>query len=182
MRLIIFRHGETDGNVKNIVQGAGVDCPLNEHGKRQAAVLRDELAAKDLPVIYCSRMCRAHETAEIVALSNNAPVIELDGLEEVHYGIAEGMPSEKAHVEFAAVFEAINDKNNPQRFDVAIPGAETVRESTERGLKALARIKEICPYEMAGVATHGALMFNLYYHFFKLERRFANCEYFELEI
>ena len=41
MKLIIFRHGETDGNVRNIVQGAGIDCPLNETGKKQAALLRD---------------------------------------------------------------------------------------------------------------------------------------------
>ena len=91
MKLIIFRHGETDGNVRNIVQGAGIDCPLNETGKKQAALLRDRLASEKLPAIYCSHLCRARETAEIVASSNHAPVIERDGLEEVHYGIAEGM-------------------------------------------------------------------------------------------
>ena len=122
MKLIIFRHGETDGNVKNIVQGAGIDCPLNETGKKQAALLRDKLASEKLPAIYCSHLCRARETAEIVASSNYAPVIERDGLEEVHYGIAEGMLSAEAHVKFAAVLEAINDKSNPDRFDVSIPG------------------------------------------------------------
>ena len=181
MKLVIFRHGETDGNVRNIVQGAGIDCPLNETGKKQAALLRDRLASEKLPAIYCSHLCRARETAEIVASSNHAPVIERDGLEEVHYGIAEGMLSAEAHVKFAAVLEAINDKSNPNRFDVSIPGAETIRSSTERGLKALMKIKADCPYPVAGVATHGALMFNLYYHFFKAERRFANCEYFEVE-
>ena len=49
-------------------------------------------------------------------------------------------------------------------------------------MKALMKIKADCPYPVVGVATHGALMFNLYYHFFKAERRFANCEYFEVEI
>lgn len=167
MKLVIFRHGETDGNVRNIVQGAGIDCPLNETGKKQAALLRDRLASEKLPAIYCSHLCRARETAEIVASSNHAPVIERDGLEEVHYGIAEGMLSAEAHVKFAAVLEAINDKSNPNRFDVSIPGAETIRSSTERGLKALMKIKADCPYPVAGVATHGALMFNLYYHFSK---------------
>ena len=182
MKLIIFRHGETDGNVKNIVQGAGIDCPLNETGKKQAALLRDRLASEKLPAVYCSHLCRARETAEIVASSNHAPVIERDGLEEAHYGIAEGMLSAEAHVKFAAVLEAINDKSPPDRFDVSIPGAETIRGSTERGLNALMKIKADCPYPVAGVATHGALMFNLYYHFFKTERRFANCEYFEVEV
>ena len=36
MKLYIFRHGQTDGNVRNIVQGAGVDIELNETGRRQA--------------------------------------------------------------------------------------------------------------------------------------------------
>lgn len=182
MKLIIFRHGETDGNVKNIVQGAGVDCPLNEHGKMQAAELRDKLAELNLPAIYCSHMTRAKQTAQIVAEANNAKVIEQEGLEEVHYGIAEGMLSAEAHIKFADIFKAIKDENNPNRFDVSIPGAESVRQSTERGLKALNEIKKNCAYDIVGVATHGALMYNLYYHYFGTEHRFANCEYFELEI
>ena len=32
MLLYLCRHGETDGNVNQIVQGAGVDMPLNEKG------------------------------------------------------------------------------------------------------------------------------------------------------
>ena len=30
MKLLIIRHGQTDGNVKGLVQGAGLDLPLNE--------------------------------------------------------------------------------------------------------------------------------------------------------
>lgn len=30
MKLYIFRHGQTDGNVRNIVQGAGVDIELTK--------------------------------------------------------------------------------------------------------------------------------------------------------
>lgn len=182
MKLIIFRHGETDGNVKNIVQGAGVDCPLNEHGKSQAAELRDKLAELKLPVIYCSKMTRAKQTAQIVAEANNSKVIVQDGLEEVHFGVAEGMPSAEAHIKYAEIFNTINEMPNPNHLDVAIPGGETVRQSTERGLKALNEIKKNCTYDMVGVATHGALMYNLYYHYFGTEHRFANCEYFELEI
>ena len=83
MLFYIFRHGETDGNVKNIVQGSGIDIPLNEHGKEQAAALRDIFADLDFSTIYSSRMIRARQTAEIVASGQGATVISLDGLEEV---------------------------------------------------------------------------------------------------
>lgn len=67
MKLYIFRHGQTDGNVRNIVQGAGVDIELNETGRRQAERLTAELKGEGLDVIYASPMKRADETARIVA-------------------------------------------------------------------------------------------------------------------
>lgn len=182
MKLIIFRHGQTDGNVKNIVQGAGVDCPLNETGMKQAETLKEKLSGCNLRHIYSSKLTRALQTAAIVASSNNAAIIPLDGLEEVHYGEAEGMLSEEAHKKYAYVFDIIRDKNNPAWLDTSIPGAETIRISTERGLNALYKIKEECADNVVGVACHGALMFNLFRHFFEEEHRFDNCEYFEVEI
>ena len=96
MLFYIFRHGETEGNVKNLVQGAGLDLPLNEKGKDQAAVLGQTLAVLKFPVIYSSQMIRAIETAEIVASYVGAEVESVSGLEEVHFGEAEGMLSEEA--------------------------------------------------------------------------------------
>ena len=56
------------------------------------------------------------------------------------------------------------------------------RQSTERGMKALREIAARADVPVVGVVTHGALMFNLYYHVFKQARRFDNCEFFELEL
>ena len=96
MKLYIFRHGQTDGNVRNIVQGAGVDIELNETGRRQAERLAAELKGEGLDVIYASPMKRADETARIVAAAAGVPVIPMPGLEEVHFGEAEGMLSDEA--------------------------------------------------------------------------------------
>lgn len=182
MKLYIFRHGQTDGNVRNIVQGAGIDLPLNETGKVQAENLKASLAKENLPVIYCSKMQRAQNTAQIVASSNGAAVVPIDGLEEVHFGEAEGMLSADAHVKYADIFAIIHDPDNPLHNDIGIPGSETVRQSTERGIKALEHIRDNCRFDKAGVASHGALMFNLYKHYFGEEHRFENCEYFILDI
>ena len=52
MKLLIIRHGQTDGNVKGLVQGAGLDLPLNETGRAQAAAAAEKLLSLHLPVIY----------------------------------------------------------------------------------------------------------------------------------
>ena len=42
-----IRHGQTDLNLKGIVQGRGVDSPLNDNGFKQAQAFYD--AYKDIP-------------------------------------------------------------------------------------------------------------------------------------
>lgn len=182
MLFYIFRHGETEGNVKNLVQGAGLDLPLNENGKDQASVLGQTLAVLKFPVIYSSQMIRAIETAEIVASYVGAEVESVSGLEEVHFGEAEGMLSEEAHAKYGDLFEIINDEGHPQYFDAKLPGGESIRESINRSVKALEKIKSKAEGNRVAVATHGALMHNIYQHYFGLRRRFANCEYFVIDI
>ena len=179
MLFYIFRHGETDGNVKNIVQGAGVDMPLNEHGKEQAAALRDIFADLDFSTIYSSRMTRARQTAEIVASGKRVEVVA--GLEEIHFGDAEGMLSEDAHEKYADIFKVIRDIKHPEFRYAHIPNAESVQDSLDRAYKALDYIKSIEKGSRAVVASHGGLMYNLYLDRFGLRHPFANCEYFVME-
>lgn len=184
MKLYIFRHGQTNGNVNNIVQGAGVDIELNDTGRTQAKDLAEKMKNEQLEVIYASQMKRAQETAQIVS-RGEIPVMVIPGLEEVHFGEAEGMYSEEAHQRYADIFNIIHNTSAPNWMDVCVPGGESVRESLERGKKTLERIisesKEY-GYDKIGVATHGALMFNLYQDMFGKEYKFANCEYFVIEI
>lgn len=181
MLFYIFRHGETDGNLKQIVQGASIDLPLNEHGKEQAAALRDIFVDLDFSTIYCSRMTRARQTAEIVASGRGAKVITLNGLEEIHFGDAEGMLSAEAHIKYADVFNIVNDIYNPEFKHVKIPHGESVQDSLNRAYKALDYIKSVETGSRAVVASHGALMYNLYLDRFGLRHPFSNCEYFVME-
>ena len=67
MKIIFFRHGETDSNVKEIMQGAGVDTPLNVKGIKQAQELADKVKGLGLEKIYSSTLTRAIQTATLVA-------------------------------------------------------------------------------------------------------------------
>jgi broad specificity phosphatase PhoE len=66
--VLLARHGETDDNVAPLRFQGFTDTPLNDIGRRQAAELADEVAARAEPVgsLWSSDLSRARETAEIV--------------------------------------------------------------------------------------------------------------------
>ncbi len=182
MKLIIIRHGQTDANAQHLVQGASLDFPLNLAGRRQAEAAAERLLPFALPVIYCSTMLRARQTAEVIGGRLGCPVVETPGLEEVHFGEAEGMLSAEARRRYKDVFDRIDCQCEPDWRQVHVPGGESINQSTARALRALENIARTSAFPLAGVVTHGSLMFNLYYHFFGQSRRFDNCEFFETEL
>lgn len=182
MKVIIIRHGQTDDNINNIVQGSGGNSPINEIGKKQTFEAAKKLKEFNLSIIYCSKMLRAYQTAEIIAAQTKCLLKPIDGLEEVHFGEAEGMIVDEAHKKYADIFEIINNKDNPKCFDVSIPKGETVRQSLLRGIGTLQKIINNENNSVIGIVTHGGIMFNLYEHFFDKQRVFANCEFFEIEL
>ena len=65
MQIYLIRHGETDWNKANRIQGQ-VDIPLNDYGIRLAEETAEAL--KDVPfeAIFCSPYDRARKTADII--------------------------------------------------------------------------------------------------------------------
>ncbi|MDK6241920.1 phosphoglycerate mutase family protein, partial [Winkia sp. UMB10116] len=61
--LYLMRHGETEFNLENRVQG-WCDSPLTEKGIRQAELARDMLREREITFThgYCSPLDRARET------------------------------------------------------------------------------------------------------------------------
>jgi broad specificity phosphatase PhoE len=64
MKLIIVRHGETEENVKKIIQGKG-NNRLTEKGKKQAKEVGKQLKSKyKIDMVFCSPLKRCQETLE----------------------------------------------------------------------------------------------------------------------
>lgn len=92
MRLELIRHGQTDWNSQDKLQGSS-DVPLNEHGRQQAhdaaALLASEGVAWD--AIVSSPLGRARETAQIIAADLGIELGEAyDELIERDYASREG--------------------------------------------------------------------------------------------
>lgn len=93
MDILFVRHGESEANAEGIMQGS-LDSPLSERGREQARVLGSWLRARDLEfeMAYCSPLCRAKETAEILcaSLERSAPEVRPD-LAEISSGDLQGL-------------------------------------------------------------------------------------------
>lgn len=90
MELYVIRHGETDWNVQQRLQGRE-DVPLNETGRAQAAECGRALSALIFSMIYTSPLSRARETAETIARWQDCGVTVDPGLIERDYGRLSGL-------------------------------------------------------------------------------------------
>lgn len=88
--LYIMRHGKTDWNALHKIQGR-TDIPLNEEGRRMAEAAGKQYQGVNFDVCYCSPLVRAKETAEIFLKGRKIPIIIDKRLEEMSFGIYEGI-------------------------------------------------------------------------------------------
>lgn len=65
MKITIVRHGQTDFNFENKIQGS-TNNYLNDEGRRQCKILRDKLSDKHFDYCYMSPLLRTVETAMIL--------------------------------------------------------------------------------------------------------------------
>lgn len=91
MYIYIIRHGETDMNVKGVLQGV-LDEPLNQAGRDLAAITAQAMGKIHFDECFSSPLVRAKETAEIVLkeTGNDIPVQIDERIQEMNFGEAEG--------------------------------------------------------------------------------------------
>lgn len=98
MKLYFIRHGETVWNTQAKLQGKS-DIPLNEKGVVLARVTGEALADVPFAAIYSSPLKRALQTAQLVAGDRDVPIVTDRRLEEIGFGIWEGLSCHKDHYE-----------------------------------------------------------------------------------
>ncbi len=145
--LIAVRHGETDWNRQNLLQGHA-DIPLNETGRLQAEQLARKIASHPIDAVITSDLYRAHETAQIIQANRKAVVpIETDHrLREYSFGELEGESVSQLHAR----------SSEHQRLQVESDGE--VEERLTALLESLARREETSFL----LSTHGMIVLRLY--------------------
>ena len=89
IRVVLWRHGQTDWNVENRFQGHS-DIPLNKVGEYQVTQAAEVLAGLKPNRIISSDLIRAQSTAAALANLTNLKVEINSGLRETNGGLWEG--------------------------------------------------------------------------------------------
>lgn len=154
--LYFCRHGETEFNKRGIVQGRGVDVPLNATGISQARALGKRLDRYDVSAVYASTLLRARQTASIVSdvIGVNS-VYFLRDLEEMSWGIKEGLPPTP---ELKQSFIQLISEWQSGNFEYAIPGGESVLDVKSRALRVMAYLVEKHRGQHTIIIAHGRLL------------------------
>ena len=146
-----IRHGQTDLNLKGIVQGRGVNSPLNATGRTQAKAFFD--AYKEVPFdkVYISTLLRTEQTvADFIDLG--IPVEQLVGLDEISWGDYEGKVQGSAIMDG---FGKVVDEWRSGNLDFRITNGESPNEVVKRQKEAIAHMLEQQDEHTVLVCLHG---------------------------
>ncbi|MEH6308417.1 histidine phosphatase family protein [Olivibacter sp. CPCC 100613] len=150
----IIRHGETDLNKQGIVQGRGVNTPLNDLGNQQAQAFYEAYKGVDFDKIYTSSLIRTHQTV--------APFIEegisweqLEGLDEISWGIYEG---KEQSTNIITGFNSITQQWSEGKLDVSVEGGESPNQVQARQKQAMDHIISQVNEQKVLICMHGRAM------------------------
>lgn len=104
-KIFVTRHGQTDWNAQKRIQGR-TDIELNSKGIEQAYQTKEILKNTNIDLIICSPLKRAKQTADIINIDRNIPIIYDERLLEICFGENEG--KNKYTFDYAGFWNIIN--------------------------------------------------------------------------
>ena len=153
-KIYLIRHGQTDYNFQNIVQGGGVDSDLNETGRNQAQLFYN--IYKDVPFdkVYTSALKRSIQSVEGFIKDGHKHEIHPE-LNEIHWGIKEMIKITEDENDY--YINIINTWKNGNT-NLAIEGGESPDEVATRLQKFLDVILKRDDEETILICMHGRAM------------------------
>ncbi len=153
-KIFLIRHGQTEYNRKGMVQGSGIDAPLNEEGYRQAE--RFWQAYKDYPFdkVYTSALQRTQQSVQKF-IDAGLPHIIFEGLNEINWGHKEGKAFN--HEEHDYYLEVVKAWQQGE-LHVLIEGGESPNDVQRRQEVVLKYLLEEEEDETILICMHGRAM------------------------
>lgn len=152
-KVVLVRHGETDWNTVNRIQG-WTDVPLNSNGEKQAHRTAAKLSKIKISAVYSSPLKRALRTAEKIAKKQGTEVITAPEFIEINQGLWEGLLVEDARKQLPTLYRRWEE----DPYNTSPPGGESVRVLAERVLPAYEKIRGAHPDETVCIVTHKVVM------------------------
>jgi len=147
----LIRHGETDYNARQIVQGSGVDSQLNAVGHGQAAAFHRSYGNLPFSAVFSSALQRTHQTL--------APFVEaglqhyiIPELNEISWGELEGQQSSPA---LRSIFHKTISHWANGELDFSVPGGESPLQVLARLQLGWQKVEQLADNRPILVCSHG---------------------------
>jgi len=149
----LVRHAETTWHADDKYSGK-TELNLTENGIHQSFQLANWASTQNIDAIYTSELSRAVITAQPTAdLLNLVPVVE-PGLNEVDFGLIEGLTK----AEFKRKFPEEWEKFQLYPADTLFPSGETGSTALDRSLKSILSLLQKENISEVLLVSHGTLI------------------------
>ena len=152
-KIYLLRHGQTDYNLQGVVQGSGIDAPINATGRAQAEAFFGAYREVQFDQLYHSALIRTQQSIQGF-IDLGIPVTSLAELNEISWGNYEGTPMTPEEGEY---YRMMLDQWQQGNLDYAIAGGESPNSVAERLHRAIQIILN-GPGEIFLVCMHGRAM------------------------
>ena len=152
-KIYLLRHGQTDYNLQGVVQGSGIDAPINATGRAQAQAFFEAYQEVQFDQLYHSALIRTRQSIQGF-IDMGIPVTSLVELNEISWGNYEGTPMTPEEGEY---YRMMLDQWQQGNLDYAIAGGESPNSVAERLHRAIQIILN-GPGETILVCMHGRAM------------------------
>lgn len=151
-RLVLLRHGRTEWNATQRIQGQ-LDPGLDDTGRAEARAVAPVIAAMKPALLWSSDLARARETTDEVAAAAGLAASYDERLREFHLGERQGL----THAEYAELAPEEYARFVAGDWD-EVPGAEHPEAAAKRYVAALHDLAAaLAPGETGLVVSHGAV-------------------------
>lgn len=156
MRKLIYliRHGQTDYNLKGIVQGGSVDTDLNDTGRQQANLFFEAYKNIAFDKIYTSSLKRTAQSVERF-IKSAIPHQTFSELNEISWGIMDGKIANDKDNQF---YWTLVNKWNSGDMDAKEPSGESPKEVQYRLQSAMNYIEAQNHEKNIIICMHGRAM------------------------
>lgn len=151
--IYILRHGQTDYNLRGIVQGGGVDTSLNATGEAQARAFYDKYQHLPFTKVLTSGLKRTHETVAPF-LGQGLDWEQYPEINEMGWGDHEGLA---ATAQSKIEYESVTNAWIQGDYHAAMPNGESAWQLQQR-LEAFVNHLQQRTEELLLVCSHGRAM------------------------
>ncbi|MFH1586488.1 MAG: histidine phosphatase family protein [Candidatus Diapherotrites archaeon] len=149
MKIFLVRHGETKMNLERRLLGK-IDSPLVQEGLAHAERLGDYLKGKEIDLAFSSTLGRVVKTTEIISEKTGLVFERRHDLDEISYGILEGLTRKEADEKYPRIWET----RLKDRFNFDLEGAEDYSDVGKRMRPFVDELKEKYPSKTILIAGH----------------------------